>query len=885
MDDEKHIKKKKTGFFSSISRAKTLASRAKDKVFRHRDEKESPPPGYKKPVLLSKASRRKLVEGDTRAKGPRQTRKGAPNGGDHAGRAYDDHVGAQQGDGKESIHRQRENGDGGGGTSRRVDGDGVPRKKVRMMDSAVRPIDHEDADRDGDASAAAAAGLKSPRRRPRRPKPPEPEDLINSARATQEQRNGQGDRLKTPELLTQWPPSGLANNENLPSVHAKELIARGAPVHKGHKRRIPHTPEQYYALYATTSSADPYDTDGASVHDSMTPLMTLRLQGSGRATHPWETLEQPSCAFLYGARPGTITLNHWVSMYSSLPPAIALRDSGVVPRSMDLYQIMERFQELQAGLEDDDEHLLYRILYKRILRDPDRVFNPHRTLDKQITDLLLVLSRPEWIDFTEAKNQVVTRFIFNPEHVKPEVYRKFFHQLLLSLELHMRIHSQQHGEWAKEKLLAQIPPTIRWNLALARRWKEHVRVSGFGEAPEQTVLRYKLKKRQVKVLKKFAQAIKWPNLDSTMENLELHDEEFRLDTISSDAFAFFSGLVLPGPTFPFLIMNTLIDLDPDPATDNLALLSHTFPQSGFQYRNSNTYWSAACTVGKVLAPTGRAVAGWIGPCRSTPDLGRSQIARIRTRHPKHQDRRLGPGDVESMAERSDCLGPVAQSYPVEDYTLVVPDEDSFAVDTVRIELLGFKPVVTMAQDTYANGPRLYDATVQFAIHGVSWPLRLMYDVDFITAWPCCLAPHPLFFDYIYRVVKADEVVRVRDWGGVYYRKLRKGAAGLSASARSSPAPPLYSMGYDAELDFVDGEAGGRGGEAEDGNDEKVLVVEAYGVADNEVLARAWCSHWGLSAVVSDIGKTCMSCAIREAYAATITVVILVDSRQEAQDED
>lgn len=31
-----------------------------------------------------------------------------------------------------------------------------------------------------------------------------------------------------------------------------------------------------------------------------------------------------------------------------------------------------------------------------------------------------------------------------------------------------------------------------------------------------------------------------------MENLRVHDEEFRLDSISSDAFAFFSGLVLPG---------------------------------------------------------------------------------------------------------------------------------------------------------------------------------------------------------------------------------------------------------------------------------------------------------------------------------------------------
>jgi hypothetical protein len=148
----------------------------------------------------------------------------------------------------------------------------------------------------------------------------------------------------------------------------------------------------------------------------------------------------------------------------------------------------------------------------------------------------------------------------------------------------------------------------------------------------------------------------------------------------------------------------------------------------------------------------------------------------------------------------------------------------------------------MADDTSTNaGPRLFDATVQFAIDGMSWPLRLMYDVSFVTAWPCSLPPHPLFFDYVYRVVKADEVVRVRDWGGLYYKNLRN----APSSARSSPAPPLYNMGYDDEFDFID----------DDGDDEKVLVVEAYGVPDNEVLARAWCSHWGLSAVVADIRKT------------------------------
>ena len=54
----------------------------------------------------------------------------------------------------------------------------------------------------------------------------------------------------------------------------------------------------------------------------------------------------------------------------------------------------------------------------------------------------------------------------------------------------------------------------------------------------------------------------------------------------------------------------------------------------------------------------------------------------------------------------------------------------------------------------------------------------------------------------------------------------------------------------------------------------VLVIEAFGVSDNEVLARAWCAYEGVHALIANVRKTCMSCAIREAYAACITVVIL-----------
>lgn len=289
-------------------------------------------------------------------------------------------------------------------------------------------------------------------------------------------------------------------------------------------------------------------------------------------------------------------------------------------------------------------------------------------------------------------------------------------------------------------------------------------------------------------------------------------------------------------------MNTLLDLDPDPATDDLALLSHMHPHCGFQYRSSHTYWSATCIVGKVLAPSCHSVAGWVGPARTTADLGRSQIARVRSRRPKQ---RMTPQDVESMGERSDPLGPPAEVFPMHEYKMVLPAVDE-PVDTVRVELLSLRGAGPDETTMTLGGPRMYDATVQFAIDGASWPLRLMYDVQFVGAWPCSDGPHPLFFDYNYQSIKVDEIVNIRDWGGLY-----GGPAALSV--RSSPGPAMM-RGHQEHLIYGFSAAVPEPEEDED-DDEKVLVVEAFGVRDNEVLARAWCSHWGLSAVVADIRKT------------------------------
>ncbi|KAI0601836.1 hypothetical protein F4775DRAFT_355389 [Biscogniauxia sp. FL1348] len=677
----------------------------------------------------------------------------------------------------------------------------------------------------------------STRRRPRRPDP------HNAKGKGREQPNGHS--YEDVPLL-QWPPPGISMEADLTYSQAIDFINKGVPLYKGHKLPIALASDHHYGLYTTTVGNYGDESDAANLHDSMTQLTTLRIQGSGLPVYPWETLEQPSLAFGTGRRSGTITLNAWVGQFRNAPLTIALRDPGVVPRDADLTLIFSRLKDLEYGLEDDSEEQLYR-LYKRFLKDPDKLFSPHKRMEQQITDLIMYLSSPNWIDLTNPKNQVVTRFIYDTSPANHDQYLKFFYQLLLSLELDLRINSRIHLEEARGKLMAQIPPQVQWNLALARRWRDNVRVEDYGPTAEQVRLRYKLRKRQVKMLKRFAQMMKWPNLDATIDALKQGDADNSLLSISSHTMAFFSGLVLPGSTFPFLIMNSLIDIDPDKATDDLALLTHLHPYCGFQYRNSYTYWTSACIVGKVLGPTCREVGGWIGPARPTSDLARSQIARIRSRRSRH---RMTPEDVTSMAERSEPLGPPAESYPVTEYELFTPDTEDVA-DTVRIELLNLKALPDRQDHT---GPKWFDASIQFAIDGVSWPLYLSYDVSFINAWPCSDGPHPLFFDYVHETTRASEVVNILDWG----------------KPGSFEKIPHSSPEENGQLPRA------HGNPSDDA--ERVLVIQAFGVRDNEVLARAWCSHWGLDALVADIGKTCMACAIREAYAATLTVVILTEDQ-------
>lgn len=387
---------------------------------------------------------------------------------------------------------------------------------------------------------------------------------------------------------------------------------------------------------------------------------------------------------------------------------------------------------------------MYRYLYSTLIDDPERYSShPHTGMEQQIADLITVLTNPMWIDFSNPKNQVVAKFFDSPDQHKKH---DFLHQLLLSVELYLRIHSKYHTDKAKRKLIKQLPPTIAWDLAVAQRWLENMEITKSRTSQHQSTFSFELKskKRQKEALRVFAALLKWPNMDEIDYVLEEKDKkEKALEDRSADAMSWFSGIVLPGKTLPWLIMNSLIDCDRDTG-DALKYLTHMYTASGFQYR-ANTYWSAECIVGKVLgAARGvKQVAGWIGPCIYSPDLKRTECVRVN----QHEslEPRLRPQDVEDMATRSNPLGPEDTHYPVDEYEVPMTDTED-VTDLIRIEKLSFVPLreqpVSARQGP--GTPLLFDAAIYFACGGESWPMRLRYDVDFINAFPCHQGPHGMF---------------------------------------------------------------------------------------------------------------------------------------------
>jgi hypothetical protein len=495
----------------------------------------------------------------------------------------------------------------------------------------------------------------------------------------------------------------------------------------------------------------------------------------------------------------------------------------------------------------------------------------------------------EWIDFSLPKNQVVARFWDSPDD---KVKTKFFHQLLLAIELHLRIQHKDHYAESKRSVLSSLPPKVSWDLALAQRWLENVGIEQETITSHDSEFRFELhsKRRQKNALKHFARLLKWPNMQEVEFTLEENDRRSGpIEEKTSETMCWFTGVILPGPTLPFILMNSLIDCDED-TNNQLQYLTHVNPSCGFQYR-ANTYWSYKCILGKVLGASRgvKQISGWIGPCQFSPDLGRAQCLLIDSELPP-QFHPLTKEDIIHMDLNTDVLGPEdLDDYYVRDFDIPSLPDTFYAEETIRIQKLAFFEIDDSESRDRKKGAKLHEAAVVFAAAGNNIPLRLRYDVDFVNTPPCENGPHPLFHTYKTHFTRVED--GLRDMAGLNgefvintNRNTTMGSRGDATSLMDTDAASQYYTNdwhHDSESQAPRRPIRGFLPSSEE-TEEPTLVVDASGVTDNEVFARAWCAHWGEHAIIANLKETCISCAVRAAYAAKVRVVIVTEGGRDIE---
>lgn len=696
----------------------------------------------------------------------------------------------------------------------------------------------------------------------------------------------------TSNCRTSWPPPGYSSRTIITADEALRLVGRGSLEFHGKAINIPLTnniKHDAYRFYGSVLIEGRAVKDTVSNPDESLKDISLSFMGPKEGQDPWGSLEYPNMLYAFGKSPGTTTLNWFVGMRGHVRSPLDFGDRPTRKRKIKLISILERLRDLEDGLGEDEQEQ-YNFLYTRLIEDPDHATQPHYDRAQQIVDLLHVLMNKEWIDFSLPKNQVVARYWDSPD---PKVKARFFHQLLLAIELHLRIQHKEHFLDNKRALLRNLPPKVSWDLALAQRWLENVGIEQETINRHDSEFQFKLgsKKHQKSALKHFARLLKWPNMQQVEKTLEEKDKRSGpIEERTSDTMCWFTGVVLPGPTLPFILMNSLIDCD-DSTGPELEFLTHVNPSCGFQYR-ANTYWSYKCILGKVLGASRgvKQVSGWVGPCQFSPDLARSQCVIILTDEPpQHGD--LYKNEVEAMDLVSHVLGTDdLDGYYIRDFKMPLLPNALETDEAIRIQKVAFTELDAKPERGNRKGAKPYEAAVVFAATGNNMPVRLRYDVDFIYIPPCDNGPHPLFHTYQVRFARVED--DLRDMAGLNGEFTIVSDPDFAADAASH----YYSNDWfddDADSDDDDSHNSGRfhsrrrsmrGYLAPNSelDDEPSLVVDASGVSDNEVFARAWCAHWGEHAVVANLKETCIACAVRASKACQVRVVIVTEGGREEE---
>lgn len=394
--------------------------------------------------------------------------------------------------------------------------------------------------------------------------------------------------------------------------------------------------------------------------------------------------------------------------------------------------------------------------------------------------------------------------------------------------------------------------------------------------------------------------------------------------------SYLTGLVLPGEAISHFLVSTLLENDPV-AISSLGSSANLY--GGFTYAG-RTYWSKNSIVGRVLACIEGSVecAGWIS-CPKVPQntTGWHSIHSEQLPFEPRIQKRVAGSDVVA-SDSAIVPGEVGGSVKPEDFVLPLDSIalPSTAVKCVSWELTPINP--DLIDNDHMSGPLtesdVHTPSVVFDSQAQLSTYTLAYDVQFITSWPCnpptSKVTRPSSIRPDLRRSLTDTLSRSSSKRSALSRRNSHGYEPLLSHPPDSvdiapkrtydadqestvstlknkavaahflhssylhkivPASEVLDPDFELSFDMHTSKSSEQllSSKPHQGDEKKiikdskktVLVLDARGATDLELLARAWCAEKGLHAIVGRTGRTCLACCIREARGLGVNVVIRV----------
>lgn len=333
-----------------------------------------------------------------------------------------------------------------------------------------------------------------------------------------------------------------------------------------------------------------------------------------------------------------------------------------------------------------------------------------------------------------------------------------------------------------------------------------------------------------------------------------------------------TGLVLPGEPSSHFLISTLLENSPR-AIEVLGDSANLY--GGFIY-SGRSYWSKSCVVGRVLAAEKGSgdCMGWISSC-SVPALHAQGWVDVETKNfPSSVEPRISSqglvakdsafvrGKDNGSVEEDDLTWPV-DSPPVMGnearYEGLVLEPTTASSKLALTDKKTASPTSSTSSKEALSPTPTSTASLKFAGKSLSSKLRitlsLTHDIYFVSSHPCFPSPRP-------SESRKNSLLQVQPPSPTDEKELPDPPCHPLHSSYSMEVVPAATL-LSCAMDEFKGEDG------------HVIVLDCRGSEELQLLGRAWCAQVGENAIVGKVGRTCLSCCVREANGLGIKVVIRV----------